>query len=307
VLASLAVIALISARTTRGCAWAMGLAGAGAALLNCGTTVLMPRVFFDSNPVASANLGFLFVGLGALVTPVVANLLLQLQPTTGFQRALGLFALACLSPVLIAIFSPSEITATPSALHLDVLARPSLWLTGIVFVLYTPLEGWLSAAAPTYLKRTGFTERAAAMALTVTWLAFLSGRFVLAYWQQAEVLSADSSHMVVLVLALIAAVALGNLVGTHKKDAIAFWFFLVGLALGPIFSSLVGFLLMSFDPQEHGMAYGTMFAIGTAGSLLLGPLVNPSEKPEADRKVLWLLAGTSLALIAVMLAAWVTR
>jgi nitrate/nitrite transporter NarK len=237
---------------------------------------------------------------------VIADLLLQLQ-RTGFKRTLGVFALACLSPVLIAVFTPLDTAATAGDFHVSVLAKPSLWLIGAVFMLYAPLEGWLSSAAP-YLKRSGFTERGAAVLLAITWMVFLTARFAIAYWQQAEVLNPDSDHILMLILALIATVALGNLAGSHRVDSISFWVLLLGVALGPIFSSLVGFLLLYFQPHEHGTAYGTMFAIGTAGSLLLGPLITPrAGKPDADRFVFRLLALVSLGLIAVILAAWVTR
>ena len=50
------------------------------------------------------------------------------------------------------------------------------------------------------------------------------------------------------------------------------------------------------------------YAVGTAGGLLLTPLFRPAEqKPSPDKSVLWMLAGISLSLIGVILAAWVTR
>jgi len=53
------------------------LAGLGAAALSTASTVLMPRAFFALEETsASLNLGYVFVALGALLTPVLTDLLL---------------------------------------------------------------------------------------------------------------------------------------------------------------------------------------------------------------------------------------
>jgi fucose permease len=290
------------------CLSAIIVAGLGASCLNVGSAVLMPRAFFDDNPVAATNLGFVFVGLGALVTPVVADLLLQIQ-RTGYRKTLAVFALACLVPLGLAVIAPGEpMPANGGGVHFEVFQRPSLWLAGGVFILYAPLEAWLSASALPYLRRIGFRETGAAVLLALTWLAFLGSRLVIAYWEQTESLDPDSTHLVMLLLALIATVALGNMAGASRHDSVTLWILLVGVCLGPIYSSLVGFLFLNFDPKVYGSAYGTVYAIGTAGGMLLTPLFRPSEQKVApDKSVLWMLAGISLSLIGMILAAWVSR
>lgn len=306
---SLLLLLLSTSQTYGRCLSAMVVAGVGASCLNVGTTVLMPRAFFDDNPVAATNLGFVFVGLGALLTPVVGDLLLQIQ-RTGYRQTLGFFAVVCVLPFGLALAAPGEATATDGGggVHLEVFRRPSLWLAGAVFVLYAPLEAWLSAGASPYLRRSGFREGGAAALLAATWLAFLGSRFAVAYGQQTEALDPDSSHLVILLLALIATVALGNMAGANRQDSISLWMLLVGVCLGPIYSSLVGFLFLHSDPKVYGSAYGMVYAVGTAGGLLLTPMFRPSlQKPAPDKSVFWMLAGISLSLIGVILAAWVTR
>lgn len=309
-LSSLSLLLLLSStsQTYGRCLAAMVVAGAGASCLNVGSAVLMPRAFFDDNPVAATNFGFVFVGLGALVTPVVGDLLLQIQ-RTGYRQTLMVFALACLFPFILALAAPGEPMPTDGGnVHWGVFQRPSLWLAGAVFILYAPLEAWLSASALPYLRRIGFGESGAAVLLVSTWLAFLGGRLVVAYWQQTESLDPDSSHLVMLLLALIATVALGNMAGAARHDSVTFWMLLLGVCLGPIYSSLVGFLFLNFDPRSYGCAYGTVYAMGTAGGMLLTPLFRPREqKASPDKPVLWMLAGISLSLIGMILAAWVSR
>lgn len=306
-LATLALVLLMLAdgQRFRRSVVAVVLVGMGAACLNVGSVVLMPRSFFDDNPVAATNLGFVFMGLGALVTPVLGDLLLQIQ-RTGFRRTLGVFAVLAVIPLLLAAGGPAD--SGGGELHFDLFSRRSLWLAGAVFVLYAPLEAWLSTSALPYLRRVGFTDGKAGLLLALTWIAFLGSRFAIAYGQQTEALDPDSSHMIILLLALIATVALGNLAGASRHDGIVFWMLLIGICLGPIFSSLVGFLFLHFDARSYGTVYGTVYAVGTAGGLFLTPLFRPSmQKVSPDRPVFWLLATVSLSLIGVILAAWVTR
>lgn len=88
VLAAVSLLLLLSctSQTYGRCLLAIVVAGMGAACLNVGTAVLMPRAFFDDNPVAATNLGFVFVGLGALLTPVVGDLLLQIHAPATARR-----------------------------------------------------------------------------------------------------------------------------------------------------------------------------------------------------------------------------
>lgn len=305
---SLVLLLLCTSQTYSRCLWAMVVAGLAASCLNVGTVVLMPRAFFDDNPVAATNLGFVFVGLGALLTPVVGDLLLQIQ-RTGYRQTLGVFAAASLMPLVLAIATPGDsMPVDGGGLHLEVFQRPSLWLAGAVFVLYAPLEAWLSAGALPYLRRVGFGEGRAAALLAAAWLVFLGSRLAVAYGQQTGTLDPDSSHFLILLLALIATVVLGNMAGANRQDSVALWMLLIGACLGPIYSSLVGFLFLHFDPKVYGSTYGMVYAVGTAGGLLLTPLFRPSpQKTTSDKSVFWMLAGISLSLIGVILAAWVTR
>src|SRR5262249_48920163 len=73
--------------------------GLGGACLSAGSNVLMPRVFFPGNEAASLNLGNVFFGLGALVTPALADFLITVL---GYRRAVGLLAVVGLSPAVLA-------------------------------------------------------------------------------------------------------------------------------------------------------------------------------------------------------------
>jgi fucose permease len=248
------------------------LAGAGGASLSTGSSVLMSKAFFPDNEPASQNLGNVFFALGALVTPAfVATLLQRLD----YRRALGGVALLCLLPALLAALTE------PSAFRIDggpadlgaVLRSPILWLAGLAFLLYAPLEGSLGTWATQYLTDRGFRERRAAWLLSGFWLMFLAGRLVTALLQENGTLPKNAAAAgLMVVLALASAVFLGNMAGARTRFSGALGLLLVGAFFGPIFPTLVGMLFVRF-PHERGTAFGAMFAIGAVGNLVLPPLI----------------------------------
>src|SRR5262249_48777077 len=100
----------LSLRPTYGRAFlAVLLAGLGAAGLSTGAGVLMPAAFAyrDWPPAASINLGCVFIALGALVTPVLTDLLLRWLE---FRRTAALLAFLCLAPAFAAAFTTFDAT-----------------------------------------------------------------------------------------------------------------------------------------------------------------------------------------------------
>jgi fucose permease len=181
-----------------------------------------------------------------------------------------------------------------------------LWLTGLVLLLYGPLEGSIGTWATTYLTELGYRERRAALLLSGFWLAFLAARLLAAVLQQKGVLHAHSEVWLILALSLVAAVALGNLAGTHRRGNAGFGLLLVGAAFGPIFPTLVGYLFNHFHPYDHGSAYGAMFAIGATGSLFLPPLIGAYARRTSVRTSLRIptVVALLLAAVSLVLALW---
>ncbi|HJT75862.1 MAG TPA: MFS transporter, partial [Gemmataceae bacterium] len=95
----LAALALFSLSLRKTYGWALVsvlVAGLGGACLSSSSMVLMQPAFFPSAPeqeAAALNLGNVFFGLGCLMTPTLADLLLR---TVRFRWTLGVLALVCL-------------------------------------------------------------------------------------------------------------------------------------------------------------------------------------------------------------------
>jgi fucose permease len=245
------------------------LVGLGGACISTGSVVLMPPAFRPLDRTAALNLGNVFFGLGALVTPALTDLLVR---TVDFRRAMGLLAVICLVPAVLAATTPGgefpQVEPQQGSLSF-VLGSSVLWLCGLVFLLYVPLEWSVSTWATTYLTDLGQQERKAAWLLSGFWLCFLATRLLMALVRLPE----GVNPWVIIVLSLLAAVAFGNLAGTSSRSTAGFGLLFLGAALGPIFPTLVAVLFREFPEKEHGSAYGAMFAVGSLGSLVLPPLV----------------------------------
>jgi fucose permease len=300
-LTAIAVGALALSRTGGQALGAILLAGIGGACLSTGSTVLMSRAFFPDNETASQNLGNVFFGLGALVTPaLVAGLVRRLD----YRRAVLALALLCLVPALLAAFTEQNgLRSDNGAANLGAILRsPLLWLAGVVLFLYAPLEGSLGTWATQYLTDRGFRASRAAWFLSGFWLMFLSARLVTGLLlHQGPPSTSKAAAWLIVVPALAAAVFLGNMAGARTRWSGALGLLLVGAFFGPIFPTLVG-ILFTFFPHERGTAYGAMFAIGAAGNLLLPPLIGVYARRRTVQRALIipLIMALLLALAALV-------
>jgi fucose permease len=306
---ALALFLLGMSRTYQGALVALVLTGMGGACLMTASVVLMPMAFFEGrNSAAAVNLGNVFIPLGALATPALADVLVR---GVGFRRAVTLLAAACLLPALAACFNTGAAFRVEGDHQLDfwqVAADPVVWLAGLAFMLYSPLEGALGAWATTYLTELGFRPGRAAWLLSGFWLAFLAARLLFSFLQERGVLSRSYDGWLVMFLALLAAVVLGNLAGTRARGNGGTGLLALGFLFGPIFPTLVGLLFDSpgIEPANRGTAFGTMFALGAAGGLLLPPVIGAYARRASVRAALRIptlvalvLAGAGLVLALV--------
>ncbi len=248
------------------------LAGLGGAMLCTAAILLMPQAFFGADRLASAsiNLGCVFMALGALVTPVLSDVLIRLLE---FRRTAGVLAVLCLAPALMATV-PGQFPELPHQRmdFGDLLTNGDLWLIGVVFLFYAPLESSISVWTTTYLTDLGQGEGSASWMLSAFWTAFLASRLLTAMLLHYEA-AGELEVWILIIAGTVAAIALGNLIGTGNKTAARLSLALLGFVLGPIFPSLVGLLFRIEPKPPTGTAYGLVYALGSLGSLALAPLI----------------------------------
>jgi fucose permease len=293
----LAVLALSARLSRNGALAAVLAAGLGGAAVATASMVLMPRAFFPGEPSASLNLGNVFVALGALVAASLADVLLR---TTDLKRALGVFAFVCLVPGVAAAV-PHNLDATPQHASLaSMLDHSATWMAGLVFFFYAPLEASVSVWATSYLTELGHDERRAGRLLAGFWAAFLASRLLVALAQHVGWLPPAADAWVLVVAALLAAVVIGNLAGAAGRNSAPVALVLLGFLLGPIFPTLIGLVFGHF-PEERGTAYGSVFALGSLGALVLAPVVGVAAQRRSVQVALRVPMLLALLLTAVSL------
>ncbi len=247
--------------------------GAGAAFLSVGSVVLMEAAFYPEHIAASQNLGNVFFGLGALLTPPLLETLLE---RVSYRRALSVLACVALVPGIMAILTAGD--AFPSHTspgHIaEIASSQVVVMTGIVLLFYLPLEWVLSAWSTTFLMDLGMDERRSVFTFSGFWLCFLASRFVVAMLMASEwIVPGVADAWLILFLAMGAGVTLGNMAGARNGRGAAWGLLISGALLGPIFPTLVGILFEFIKPEQRGTAYGAMFSIGSLGGLLLPPVM----------------------------------
>ncbi len=310
-LASVAVFSLALRRSYLAVLACVLALGAGAACVSTASVVLMPVAFgFGRHELAaSVNLGHVFVALGALMTPTLADLLLR---TLDFRKAMAVLALLCLVPAATAALSLSAGVGEPAEkANLAALFEHdglSILLAGLAFLFYAPLEFAVSTWGSTYLTvDQGYREGRAAWIMSFFWLAFLVGRVLMTLLFHSNRLEPGWSPFLLFLLALAAAAMMGNLAGSGKPRSAAWGLILLGLALGPVFPTLVAIALQAAPPNGYGTAYGSMFAIGSLGSAALAPVLGYLARGKGVMRPLRLLALLALLLVVVALALVVVR
>ncbi|HEX5273324.1 MAG TPA: MFS transporter [Gemmataceae bacterium] len=301
-LAAVAVFSLALRRNYLAALACVLVLGAGSACLSAASVVLMPLAFgLEGHLAASLNLGYVFVALGALMTPTLTDLLLR---TLDFRKAVGVLALFCLVPAATALLPIGGGAAPPQAGELiDVLGNFQVLLAGIAFLFYAPLEFAVSTWGSTYLTADqGYEESRAAWVMSFFWLAFLVGRLLATLLFHSLRVDTTAAAWVIFLLAIASAAMMGNLAGAGKPRSAAWGIVLLGLALGPIFPTLVAYALHAAPNGAHGTAYGAVFAIGSAGSALLAPLLGLLMRGKSVMRALRLLAPVALLLVVVALA-----
>lgn len=297
-LTAMALAGLALSETYTRALGAILLAGAGGACLSSGGSVLMPQAFFPDNIAASMNLGNVFFGLGALLTPTLADWLIR---SLGYRRAISFLAVVSLLPALLASMTARAAFAVAGQQGdlWAVLSHPIVWLTGLAFFLYAPLEGSLSTWATTYLTDLGIREHRAAWLLSGFWLTFLAARLLAAFLEHRGWL--PHGPWLLVLLALACAVVLGNMAGANSPGAAIGGLLVVGAFFGPVFPTLQAIVFGQFAQQDRGTAFGAMFTIGAMGSLLVPPVIGAYARRTTIRRAMRIPVVISLALAAVTL------
>lgn len=299
---ALALFGLAVRPSYRGAFAAVFLAGLGSACLATASIVLMPDAFFGPRQTTAAFcLGASFFALGALLAPPLAGLLLG---KLAWRKTLGLLAVLCLVPGLVAAIFGQQLAnlQTESGSLAELLTSPVVWMSGLVFFCYAPLEGGVSAWITAYLDDPAEKNQSRRWLLAGFWTAFVLSRLVVALAQQSGAVSANWDRPLLFIPPLLAAVVLGNLSGAVKPTLIAGGTMLLGFLLGPVFPTLLSLFFQTLRDEgvhANGAAYGIIFALASLGSLVIAPTLGAAVRQHDVQRALRIPTFVCLLLAAV--------
>jgi hypothetical protein len=245
------------------------------------------------------NLAFIFLTVGALIGASLAGVVGRLPQ---FRQRLLMTALLCLgAAALVAVTPGSDFAAAHADYGLaSLMADPRLWMAALIALLYFPLEASLSTWAQTYFKDLAFSARGTTLLIICFWATFVGARLATAW-----LLPAGFEMWLVLILALLIAITLGNLAGTFNRTNGALAFLLIAASAGPF---LPTFLSAAGEVSGPGpisaTALGGLFAIGTVGCLLFERPLRGFAQSHSIRETLRLpmILALVLSIPALVLA-----
>jgi hypothetical protein len=303
VVLALSLFALAATGNSAQAPYAVLGAALGTCVLYVCSLLLVPRgLFGDHEITVSLTFGLVFIALGALV---VAPLFDTLTALLGYRPTLTLLGFVSLAPVvLVAIAGPhlSRTMGQPDLLGL--VSTPTVWLAGLVFFLYAPLEGFISVWAAGYCADHREEPGTDATWLAMFWVSFTVSRVLFGLLLHVFGAWADSYQSAYLILpSVCAAVCLGNMLGSARHTQALTGLIVLGFFLGPVLPGLLGILgkMKVCEESGPGTAYGVLFACGALGSLVLSPVAGWSAKPENARTALRIPLFIALALAAASL------
>ena len=276
--------------------------------------VLQPPAFLSGDIPAisfATNLGNVFFGLGAFLTPLTVSWAFgRLGLASGLRLLAGLVVLQAVMAGLSefpAAMSAGEGGSVMSSETWSLLGDPIMWLCAMALFFHGPLEAAMGAWTTTFLGNRGVPEARAATLLSAFWLAFMASRLFTAFVlgpSTARVVSGlgletRSEAVLILVLALgCVGVTSGVVWCRTQRTAIAL-VIAAGLVFGPIFPSIMAILLGHFPGPVQGRAVGLLFAIGGLGWTFIPMSIGTYAQRTNVQRGFLIAVGSAVALFLV--------
>ena len=276
--------------------------------------VLRPPSFLSEDIPAisfATNLGNVFFGLGAFLTPLLVSWALgRLGLAWGLRLLAGLVALQ----VVMAGFSdlPAAISAGGGGSILgsetwSLLGDPIMWLCAMALFFQGPLEAAMGAWTTTFLGDRGVSEARATTLLSGFWLAYMASRvftaFVLGPFAARLVsglgLEVPSEAVLILVLALGCVGVTSGMVRSRTRRTAVALVIAAGLIFGPIFPSIMALLLGHFPVPVQGRAVGLLFAVGGLGWTLIPMAIGAYAQRTNVQRGFLIAVGSAIGLFLV--------
>ena len=294
----LAVFMLISAKSYRMAVTACVVLGVSAMCVNTVGNTLMPHVIFGGqNAPAALNLGNAFFGVGAFLTPLFIGLVLN---KIGYKTTGTVIALVLLLFLIITLFVkgfPQVTAGFPLSGAVKLLAKGIIISTALTLFCYMGIETSMGGWVSTYVNNMGFSEKSSNLTLSAFWISLMVARLSAAGFGIKPIVTVELGVLPIIVLSVVAFITILLMIIARSKSLAFIAVILAGLALGPIFPTIIGVMFSKVDPSLHGSAFGITFAIGLIGASTIPAAIGILSKGQTIQKSLKIALITAAVLI----------
>jgi fucose permease len=303
VFASVSILLLAYARSFNIAAFACALLGVSAMCVNTVGNTLIPILFFGGkDPSRASNLGNGFVGLAFVATPwllVFSTKTLKID----YSVTLTFLALGVLGLALLAFFThyPKVSSAYQITTGLRLLSRPAVLVAASALFCYVAIEMTMNIWIKPYMTEL-FGGRGSMGAITkagfvlgLFGLAMAVGRFVASAFRN---LSSFGSHLIA-VLSGVAGVCICVMVFSRRPGVAVAAVVIAGLALAPLFPTIIGVTFAKFQPSQYGSIFGIIYAIGLTGGMVVPKIIGNLSVGTSVQGSLGLAAVTAGILLGM--------
>ncbi len=284
---------------------ACALLGIGAMCVNTIGNTLGPTVLFDGdNPAAASNWLNVFFGIGAFITPVIVG---KLMGQLGYQKTVSIIGAIVFVPVVLVFLAafPEPVADFDLTASLGLLATGAVLFGGLSLFCYVGLEASMAGFVSTYLKGQKLTDEQSNTWLAGFWIALIAARVAAALLLGP--IDPIYHAPVIPALAVLAVIAIALMVMAQTPKAGIVGTLLTGLALGPIFPTLVGVTFNKSAAIEAGIAgsvFGWIFAIGLLGGTIIPMLIGKLSAAGTIRQSLKAAVAVAAALVVISGSLW---
>jgi fucose permease len=298
-LVGLAIFLFSSFRSYKGVVFACVLLGVGGMCVNTVGNTLMPIVLFGGeNPPAALNLGNMFFGLGAFLTPLIVGLLLN---RLGFSKTVNIIALITFVPIIFALIATSYPELPAGGFDLGnafaLLANAVVLVAALALFCYVGLEASMGGWITTYLSNAGLSVGKASAGLSGFWVAMMASRLVTGISQ--DLVTPENGATAIMILAIVATIAIFTMSQTKNTVLATVAVIVTGLAFGPIFPTIVGITFSKIAQELHGSVFAIIFAVGLLGATTLPAAMGIISKGKSIQKSMLLAALAALILVII--------
>jgi fucose permease len=282
---------------------ACGLLGVGAMCANTVGNTLIPIVLFEGKePARASNFGNGFVGLAFVLTPLALVYLIQ-NLKVSYSAALSLLGGLVLLFAILALFPayPRVSTGYKFSQAVRLLGEKPVLVAALALLCYIALEismnTWIK---PLMTEMSGGSQNPEA-AKHATWVLSLFG-LSMAIGRFATSMIRDLTAVGTKLIAgvsLVTVAAITLMAFTHSYGLAVLAVILVGLALAPIFPTIVGVTFSRYEPGLYGSIFGIMFAIGLLGPTTVPKIIGSLSVGGSIQKSLPIAAVMALVLCAL--------